>query len=64
MADTANKIDLNDGKTWFEMDLWDLKNSLAQGDSIEEVAGFLCRSGTVDEVRRKAEQLGLSCRSG
>jgi hypothetical protein len=24
-----------------------------------EVAGFLCRSGTVEEVRRKAEELGL-----
>ncbi len=29
------------------------------GESIEEVAGFLCRSGTVEEVRRKAEELGL-----
>jgi hypothetical protein len=28
------------------------------GRSIEEVAGFLCRSGTVEEVRRKAEELG------
>jgi hypothetical protein len=29
------------------------------GRSIEEVAGFLCRSGTVEEVKRKAEELGL-----
>jgi hypothetical protein len=29
------------------------------GRSIQEVAGFLCRSGTVEEVRRKAEELGL-----
>jgi hypothetical protein len=41
------------------MDLFDLRNSLAYGRSIEEVAEFLCRSGTVEEVRRKAEELGL-----
>jgi hypothetical protein len=51
--------DTNDGKSWSEMDLFDLRNSLAYGRSIEEVAGFLCRSGTVEEVRRKAEELGL-----
>jgi hypothetical protein len=51
--------DLNDGKPWSEMDLFDLRNSLAYGRSIEEVAGFLCRSGTVEEVKRKAEELGL-----
>jgi hypothetical protein len=32
---------------------------LAYGQSIEEVAGFLCRAGTVEEVKRKAEKLGL-----
>jgi hypothetical protein len=41
------------------MDLFDLRNSLAYGRPIEEVAGFLCRSGTVEEVKRKAEELGL-----
>jgi hypothetical protein len=41
--------DLNDGKPWSEMDLFDLRNSLAYGTSIEEVAGFLCRSGTVED---------------
>jgi hypothetical protein len=51
--------DVNDGKPWSEMDLFDLRNSLAYGRSIEEVAGFLCRSGTVEEVKRKAEELGL-----
>jgi hypothetical protein len=49
--------DTNDGKRWSEMDLFDLRNSLAYGRSIEEVEGFLCRSGTVEEVRRKAEEL-------
>jgi hypothetical protein len=51
--------DINDGKSWSEMDLIDLRNSLAYGRSIEEVAGFLCRAGTVEEVKRKAEELGL-----
>jgi hypothetical protein len=50
--------DANDGKPWSEMDLFDLRNSLAYGNSIEEVASFLYRSGTVEEVRRKAEELG------
>jgi hypothetical protein len=40
------------------MDLFDLRTSLAYGRSIEEVADFLCRSDTVEEVRRKAEELG------
>jgi hypothetical protein len=51
--------DINDGTPWSEMDLFDLRNSLAYGRSIEEVAGFLCRSGAVEEVKRKAEVLGL-----
>jgi hypothetical protein len=37
----------------------DLKLSLKAGNTIEEAASFLCRSGTVDDVRRKAEELGL-----
>jgi hypothetical protein len=37
----------------------DQRNSLAYGRSIEEVADFLCRSGTVEEVKRKAKELGL-----
>jgi hypothetical protein len=51
--------DLNDGKPWSEMDLFDLRNSVAYGRPIEEVADFLCWAGTVEEVRRKAEELGL-----
>jgi hypothetical protein len=44
--------DVNDGKPWSQMDLFDLRNSLAYGRSIEEVAGFLCRSGTEAQGRR------------
>jgi hypothetical protein len=36
-----------------------LTQQLAFGRSIEEVAGFLCRAGTVEEVKRKAAELEL-----
>ena len=50
--------DTNDGKEWSDMDLEDLRNTLARGGSIEDVAIFLCRGGTQDEVRKKAEEMG------
>jgi hypothetical protein len=52
-------IDIYDGEPWSEMDVKDLCIQLEQEFSIEEIARFLCRSGTVHEVRRKAEELGL-----
>ena len=55
----AEKIDANDGKPWTDMDVRDLMASLRCDDTIEEAAQHLCRSGTVDDVRRKAEELGL-----
>jgi hypothetical protein len=63
MPEDIQKIDMNDGKLWSEMDVTDLKNSLTHGNTIEQAAIFLCRSGTIDEVRRKAEELGLHYRS-
>jgi hypothetical protein len=51
--------DTNDGKEWSEADIADLKASLAHGTSIEETAGFLCRSGTIGDVIQKATELGL-----
>ena len=33
-------------------------NALARGGSIEDVAIFLCRRGTQDDVRVKAEKMG------
>lgn len=56
---TEKKIDLNDGDPWSEAHVSDLWASLEYGDSIEEAARFLCRSGTIDDVRRKADELGL-----
>jgi len=53
------KSDANDGKYWSQMDVRNLMASLRSGNTIEDVAQHLCRSGTVDEVRRKAEELGL-----
>jgi hypothetical protein len=32
---------------------------LKHGSTIEDVAQHLCRSGTLEDVRRKAEELGL-----
>jgi hypothetical protein len=52
-------VDIYDGEPWSEMDIRDLRLQLEQGNSIEEVAKYLCRAGTVDEVRYKAEELGL-----
>jgi hypothetical protein len=57
------KSDANNGKHWSERDVRNLMASLRCGDTIEEAAERLCRSGTVDEVCRKAEELGLKYRS-
>jgi hypothetical protein len=55
----AEEFDIYDGEPWTEMDVSDLTAGLKYGDTIEEAAMHLCRSGTVGEVRRKAEELGL-----
>jgi hypothetical protein len=57
------KIDTHDGDFWTEMAVRDLMAELRSGSSIEEAAEHLCRSGTVDDVRRKAEELGLKYKS-
>ena len=56
--DIENRPDLNTGKPWSEMDLFDLANSVRLGDPIEEIAGFLCRSRR--EVREKIAELKQS----
>jgi hypothetical protein len=40
------------------MDLDDLRAVIEDGGTIEEAAEFLCRSGTVGEVRDKAREFG------
>jgi hypothetical protein len=51
--------DAADGNPWSEADMWDLRNCLKHGQSVEQAAQFLCRAGSVEDVRRKAEELGL-----
>jgi hypothetical protein len=51
--------DVNDNKLWSEMDLRELRHALAWGESIQEVAHLLGRSGTLNEVKLKAKELGL-----
>jgi hypothetical protein len=33
------------GKPWSEVDLFDFGNTLGRGDTMEQVAEFLCRDG-------------------
>ena len=54
---------INDGKPWSAMDERTLKGSLANGHSIEDAALHLRRSGSIDEVRHKADELGLQYNS-
>src|SRR5262249_2411056 len=39
--------DTNDGRTWTEMDVRQLMACLKGGDTIEDTAKHLCRSGTI-----------------
>jgi hypothetical protein len=41
-----------------EMDAQDLTAALRRGSTIENAAKHLCRSGSVEDVRRKAGELG------
>jgi len=50
-------MNVNSGKPWSPVDLYDLRRGLGRGTSIDQVADFLCRD--VSEVRAKASQLGL-----
>jgi hypothetical protein len=49
--------DINSGKEWSPMDLFDLQHSIESGRSLEEVAQFLCRD--VQEVQAKMAELML-----
>jgi hypothetical protein len=50
-------MDANSGKSWSKMDLEDLTNALAYGDTFAQTASMLCRD--LVEVRQKAQELGL-----
>jgi hypothetical protein len=51
--------DANDGREWSAADVEDLRLALKDGGSVEGAAYFLCRGGTIEEVRQKAKELGL-----
>jgi hypothetical protein len=51
-------MNANSGKSWSEMDLEDLKRSLDYGNTFAIAASMLCRDE--DEVRQKAQELGLT----
>jgi hypothetical protein len=53
------KTDLYDGAPWSDGDIEDLKAGIERGRSVEDIASLLCRSGSADEIRRKAAELGL-----
>ena len=54
--------DRNDGKPWSHMDIEDLELAIRNRASLEQAAAFLCRQGSIDDVRRKATELGLARR--
>jgi len=58
-----DRPDVNTGKEWSEMDLFDLADSVRLKNPIEEVATFLCRSrreirDKIAELERSAELAG------
>jgi hypothetical protein len=55
----SEEHDVNDGKPWTTDDLEDLALALKDGGTIEGAADFLGRWGTQQDVRQKAEELGL-----
>jgi hypothetical protein len=51
--------DIKDGQEWSAADIEDLALALKDGGTVEGAAYFLCRAGTIDDVRQKAKELGL-----
>jgi hypothetical protein len=48
---------VNSGKEWSEMDLADLQQCVALGESVDKIADYLCRDR--DEVAAKIAALQL-----
>ena len=53
-----NQSDPNAGRPWSAWDLFDLANCIRVGDTVEEIADFLCRP--VSEVHDKIVELERS----
>ena len=56
--DGGDQSDPNAGRPWSEMDLFDLANCIRIGDTVEDIADFLCRP--VSEVHDKLVELDRS----
>jgi hypothetical protein len=52
-------MDSNDGAPWDDQTINDLKAAVDHGRPLEEIAQYLCRSGTIEDVARKCRELGL-----
>ena len=50
-------MDANSGAPWSKMDISDLRNEIAHGRTVAQIASFLCRDE--DETREKVKELGL-----
>jgi hypothetical protein len=55
-----SNLDINSKKEWSQMDVRDLKASVACGDAIDETAQHLCRG--IEETKAKGKELGLAVR--
>jgi hypothetical protein len=53
---TVGTMDANSGSPWSKMDVSDLRNEIAHGRTVTQIASFLCRDE--DEVREKITELG------
>jgi hypothetical protein len=56
---SAGSTDIYDGAPWTEEDIEEIKNAVAHGSTVEDIAELICRSGSIDGVERKAKELGL-----
>jgi hypothetical protein len=54
----SEQPNLNTGTPWSKLAVRDLEHCLNRGDSVEEIADFLCR--TPAEVQQKIDELGLA----
>ena len=57
-------MDIYDGAEWTEMDIDDLRAAIEHGSSVDRAAELLCRAGSVSDVARKCEELGLKPKAG
>jgi hypothetical protein len=58
-ARSAGGADIYDGAPWTEEDVAEIQNAVARGSTIEDIAELICRSGSIEDVERKAKELGL-----